>query len=96
MIEIRMTQAFQQWLHGLRDAQTRVRIQARIRRLADGNPGQFRNLDGGVSELKIDFGPGYRVYFAQRGSVLILLLCGGDKATQTADIKAAQKLASEV
>ena len=96
MIEVRMTQVFRDWLHGLRDAQARARVQSRIRRLADGNPGQFRNLEGGVSELKIDHGPGYRVYFSQRGDVLVVLLCGGDKSTQSADIKAAKKLASEV
>lgn len=60
MIEVRMTQVFRDWLHGLRDVQARTWVQARIRRLADGNPGQFRNLDGGISELKIDYGPGYR------------------------------------
>ena len=65
---------------------------ARIDRLADGNPGQSRNLTGGVSELKIDIGPGYRVYYTQRGDVLIILLCGGDKSSQQIDIRKAQAM----
>lgn len=96
VIEVRMTHAFRDWLHNLRDSQARVRIQARIRRVADGNPGQYRALKGAVCELKIDYGPGYRVYFTQRGAMLVILLCGGDKTTQAADIKAAELLASEV
>ncbi|MFT3756224.1 MAG: type II toxin-antitoxin system RelE/ParE family toxin [Pseudoxanthomonas sp.] len=96
MIEVRMTHVFREWLHGLRDAQARTRIQARIRRLADGNPGDVKPIGEGVSELRIDHGPGYRAYFSQRGNVLVILLCGGDKRTQNADIKTAKRLASEV
>jgi putative addiction module killer protein len=95
MTDIRMTQVFREWLHDLRDGQARVRIQARIRRIADGNPGQHRNLKGGVSEMKIDYGPGSRVYFTRRGNALVILLCGGDKSTQSQDIAAAERLAEE-
>lgn len=96
MIEVRITQTFRDWLHGLRDAQARIRVQARIRRIADGNPGQFRTLKGGICEMKIDYGPGYRVYYTQRGDVLVILLCGGNKSTQQQDIKAAEQLVSEM
>ena len=76
--------------------QARARINARIKRLGEGNPGQHRVLTGGVVELKLDFGPGYRVYFTQRGRLLIVLLCGGDKATQQADIDTALRLAKNL
>ena len=95
MIEVRMTPTFRDWLRGLRDRQARVRVQARIRRIADGNPGQYRNLGNGVSEMKIDYGPGYRLYYTQRANVLVILLCGGDKSTQVQDIAAAERLANE-
>ena len=88
-----MTEAFRDWFGGLKDVAGRARIQVRIDRLAHGNPGRFRALRGGVCELKIDFGLGYRVYYAERGKVLILLLAGGDKSTQAADIKVAIELA---
>lgn len=91
-MKIETTPEYDRWIDGLRDLAGRARIQARIERLAAGNPGQMRDLDGGLSELKIDVGPGYRVYFTQRGGVLILLLCGGDKSTQQADIRLARKL----
>lgn len=81
---------------GLRDLGGRARIQARIERLAAGNPGDHRNLEGGVSEMRVDVGPGYRVYYVQRGSVLIVLLIGGDKATQQKDIRKAQVLAENL
>ena len=77
----------------MRDLVARARIQARIERLAAGNPGQHRVLKGGVSELKIDHGPGYRVYYTQRGSELVILLCGGDKSSQKKDIEMATALA---
>lgn len=96
MIELRMTHVFRDWLHDLRDSQARVRIQSRLRRMADGNPGQHRVLKGGVCEMKIDYGPGYRVYYTQRGDVLVVVLCGGDKSTQQQDIEAAQALAAGV
>jgi len=93
MIEVRQTEVFSAWFAALRDRPTQRRIQARIDRLQMGNAGQHRVLTGGVTELKIDVGPGYRVYYTQRGAVLVILLCGGDKATQNKDIKAAIALA---
>lgn len=93
MIEIRKTSTFGQWLDGPRDLQARARIQARIERLATGNPGDVEPVGEGVSELRIHYGPGYRVYFRQRGQELIVLLAGGDKSTQTRDIQAALRLA---
>lgn len=93
MIEVRQTEVFAKWFGRLRDAMTQRRIQARIDRLQTGNPGQHRVLTGGVSEMKIDVGPGYRVYYTQRGTVLVILLCGGDKSTQDQDIKTAIALA---
>ena len=95
MLEILKTQEFERWIKALRDRAARVRVQARIDRLAFGNPGQHRVLTGGVTEMKIDFGPGYRVYFAKRGTRLVLLLAGGDKATQQQDIELAMRLAKE-
>jgi putative addiction module killer protein len=93
MIEIRKTDLFEQWLDALRDIQTRARVQARIERLAAGNPGDVEPVGEGVSELRINYGPGYRVYFRKRGQELIVLLAGGDKSTQAKDIKAALRLA---
>lgn len=95
-MRIEMTEAFRDWFGGLKDVAGRARIQVRIDRLAQGNPGQSRALRGGVGELKIDFGPGYRVYYAERGKVLIILLAGGDKSTQVADIKVAVELAKNL
>ena len=92
MIEIRKTDVFAQWLDGLRDLKARARIQTRIERLAGGNPGDVEPVGEGVSELRIDYGPGYRVYFKKRGRALIILLAGGDKSTQDKDIKAALRL----
>ena len=89
MIEIRKTAHFATWLDELRDIQARARIQARITRLADGNPGDVAPVGEGVSELRIHYGPGYRVYFKQHERTLIILLAGGDKRTQTRDIKTA-------
>jgi len=93
MIEIRKTEVFAQWLDDLRDIHTRARVQARIERLAAGNPGDVQPVGEGVSELRIDYGPGYRVYFKKRGRELIILLAGGDKSTQAKDIKTALRLA---
>ncbi len=95
MIEIRETEAFSDWLRALRDAEARARIAARVRRLAFGNPGDVRPVGEGISELRIHCGPGYRVYFIQRGAILILLLCGGSKSTQQRDIETAKRLAKE-
>ena len=96
MVEIRKTEEFAQWFDDLRDRQARFRIQVRIDRLAMGNPGQHRALAGGVSEMKLDFGPGYRVYYAERGNVLTVLLCGGDKSAQQRDIDLARQLAAQL
>ena len=93
MIEIRKTDHFVQWLDDLSDFQARARIQARIERLATGNPGDVEPVGEGVSELRINYGPGYRVYFKKRGRELIVLLAGGDKSTQAKDIKTALRLA---
>jgi putative addiction module killer protein len=93
-VQVRRTEEFAAWLSGLRDKQGRAKILARIDRLEDGNPGKTRSVGAGVVEMKIDFGPGYRVYYIQRGKLLILLLCGGDKSTQENDIKRAKALAS--
>ncbi|WP_028321094.1 type II toxin-antitoxin system RelE/ParE family toxin [Desulfatiglans anilini] len=93
MIEIRKTEAFAKWLDGLRDLRGRARIQVRIERLATGNPGDVRPVGEGVSELRIDYGPGYRVYYTHRGQALVMLLAGGDKRTQAGDIEAALRFA---
>jgi putative addiction module killer protein len=92
-MRVRMTEVYRDWIDTLTDSAARARIQVRVDRLVHGNPGQHRNLTGGVSELKIDFGPGYRVYYTERGSELIVLLAGGDKSTQDQDIKKATALA---
>lgn len=96
MLEVHQTETFRNWLGNLSDRQAIARINARIRRLSLGNPGDTKAMGGGVSELRIDYGPGYRVYYARRGRTLILLLCGGDKRTQTADIQRAQNIAKEL
>jgi putative addiction module killer protein len=93
MIEIQQTEIYLEWFESLRDRQARARIDIRIRRLAIGNPGDVKPVGQGVSELRIDYGPGYRVYFLQRGETLIILLAGGDKRTQDRDIKTALDLA---
>jgi putative addiction module killer protein len=93
MLEIRKTQIFSNWLDNLRDLQGRARVMARIERLALGNPGDVAPAGEGVSELRIHYGPGYRVYFKRRGEQLIVLLAGGDKSTQTKDIELALDLA---
>lgn len=93
MIEIRETAVFSEWLASLRDAQARTRIQARILRLRLGNAGDVKPVGEGVSELRIDHGPGYRVYYVKRGPLLVILLAGGAKPTQDKDIKTALKLA---
>ena len=96
MAEIRQTDIFAMWLSGLRDARARARIAMRIDRLADGNPGDVRPVGEGVSEMRIDYGPGYRVYFVRRGETLYVLLCGGDKATQARDIALAKRLVHDL
>lgn len=93
-MRVEQTDDYRQWINGLRDHVVRARILVRVDRLIHGNPGAHRNLTDGVSELKIDIGPGYRVYYMQRGNVLLLLLAGGDKSTQTKDIAKAIVLAN--
>lgn len=92
-METKRTPQFTAWIDGLKDITGRARILARIRRLADGNPGDHRNLTGGISELRVDVGPGYRVYYTQRGNELVILLVGGDKASQQRDIEKAKEIA---
>lgn len=93
MLEIRKTETFAKWLDGLRDIHARARVQVRIERLSAGNPGDVRPIGEGVSALRIDYGPGYRVYFTMHGQAIVILLAGGDKRTQAADIKTAFRLA---
>ena len=95
MIEIRRTNEFTAWVRGLSDEKARAKVFVRIDRLRGGNPGDVKPVGEGVSEMRIDHGPGYRVYFAQRGPVLVLLLCGGTKSTQANDIVAAKALAEQ-
>ena len=93
MLEIRQTDVYARWFRRLRDRQARVRIDNRIRRMSLGNPGDVRPVGEGVSEIRIDYGPGYRVYFAQRGDALLILLAGGDKDSQERDLRRALELA---
>jgi len=93
VIEIRKTQIFGEWIDGLRDIHARARILVRIERLVAGNPGDVRPVGEGVSELRIDHGPGYRVYYKKQGQEVVVLLAGGDKSTQARDIKIALRLA---
>lgn len=95
MIAILRTARFASWLKNLRDHRAVAKIAVRIDRLADGHPGDVKPVGDGVSEMRIDHGPGYRVYFDQRGDVAIMLLVGGDKSSQARDILAARKLARE-
>lgn len=96
MIEIRQTEKFTAWLNDLRDLQAVARINVRIRRLSLGNPGDVKPVGEGVSEMRIDYGPGYRIYFVRSGAAIIVLLCGGDKRTQSRDIASAKQLAREL
>jgi len=96
VIEVRQTDEFQRWLRNLRDERAVARIAARIRRLEQGNPGDAKSLGSGLLEMRIDYGPGYRVYYVRIGVVIVVLLCGGDKRTQQRDIKRAQALAAEL
>lgn len=96
MIEIRKTDTFAQWIDDLSDIRARARVLVRIERLAAGNPGDFKPVGDGVSEMRIDYGPGYRVYFKKQGFKLIILLAGGDKKSQTADIELALQLARDL
>ena len=93
MIEARKTEVYAKWLDSLRDVRARARVLVRVERLAAGNPGDVRPVGEGVSELRIDHGPGYRVYFKKRGRMIVILLAGGDKRTQSEDVKTALRLA---
>ena len=93
---VKTTEVYRDWINSLRDSLGRARIQVRVDRLVHGNPGKHRVLTDGVRELKIDYGPGYRVYYTERGGVMIVLLAGGDKSTQSQDIKTAIALAKDL
>jgi putative addiction module killer protein len=95
VVRILKSTTFDAWIKGLADHRAKARIEARIRRLTLGNPGDVKPVGSGVSEMRIDYGPGYRVYYVQRGEVLVLLLCGGDKRTQDADIRRALAIAAQ-
>ncbi|MCA0431660.1 MAG: type II toxin-antitoxin system RelE/ParE family toxin [Proteobacteria bacterium] len=96
MIEVRETLVFSAWLDRLKDERAVARIQLRIRRLSLGNPGDVKAVGSGISEMRVDYGPGYRIYFTARGTEIVVLLCGGDKRTQAADIARAKVLAMEI
>ena len=96
MIQIQQTEAYAKWFSELQDRVARARIDIRIRRLSLGNAGDAKPVGDGVSELRVDYGPGYRIYFIQRGEVVIVLLAGGDKSTQDQDIRNAKVLAKDL
>jgi putative addiction module killer protein len=96
MVEVRKTEHFAKWINGLEDIRARARILVRIERLAAGNPGDVKPVGEGISELRIDYGPGYRVYYTQRGRSAVILLTGGEKRTQDKDIKTALRLAKDL
>ena len=96
MIKVRQTDEFSHWLRRLKDADAVARIVGRIRRLEQGNPGDAKSVGKGILEMRIAYGPGYRVYYVHRGAVVVILLCGGDKRTQRQDIRRAQELAEEL
>ena len=96
MLQIRKTDVYAEWIDNLRDLQGRARILVRVERLASGNPGDVKTISGGVSELRIHFGPGYRVYFTQRGPNIVILLAGGDEPRQSTDIQTALQLAKNL
>jgi putative addiction module killer protein len=93
MVEVRQTAEFTGWLHRLKDDNAIARIVERIRRMELGNPGDAKSVGGGVMEMRIAYGPGYRIYYVQRGAAVVILLCGGDKRTQHRDVRRAQELA---
>lgn len=95
MTEVAQTDEFQRWIAALRDRRAAARIAARIDRLRLGNPGDVRPVGGGISEMRVDYGPGYRVYLKRSGGALVVLLCGGDKSTQPEDIRRARELARQ-
>lgn len=96
MVEIRETEHYRKWFDRLRDERARARIDARVLRVSLGIWGDVKSVGGGVSELRIDYGPGYRLYFTRRGDSIVILLCGGDKDSQSQDIAEAKSLAETV
>ena len=94
-VELIKSSTFDRWMNSLRDVRAAARIQLRLDRMALGNPGDVKTVGDGVSEMRIDYGPGYRVYFMQRGRLVVILLCGGDKSTQSKDILQAKAIAAE-
>jgi putative addiction module killer protein len=96
VVEVRKTDEFDRWIENLQDLRARAKILTRIQRLELGNAGDVRPVGNGISEMRIDYGPGYRVYYKQTGKEIVLLLCGGDKSTQNKDIKHAKELAAEI
>ena len=96
MFSVRLTQEFQDWLDGLRNQRAQVRIAARLRLAEAGNLGDCKSVGGEVSEMRVDFGPGYRLYFTRRGNILIVMLAGGDKSTQKRDIERAQRILNQL
>ncbi|WP_117194220.1 type II toxin-antitoxin system RelE/ParE family toxin [Rhizobium terrae] len=96
MVEILETEIYATWFSRLRDERAKARINARIYRLSRGNPGDVKPVGSGISEMRIDYGPGYRIYFIRRGQKLIILLCGGDKSSQTDDIASARTMAADL
>lgn len=95
MVELIKSETFDRWLRELRDIRAAARIQVRLDRMAAGNPGDVKAVGDGVSEMRIDYGPGYRVYFMRRGLLIVVLLCGGDKSTQDRDIAQAKTIAAQ-
>jgi len=93
MVDVLKTDTFDKWFRGLRDARAKARIDERIERFVNGNPGDVKSVGSGVCEMRIGYGPGYRLYYVQRGKLLIILLCGGDKSSQRKDVTKAIELA---
>jgi putative addiction module killer protein len=96
MLEVQKTDEFDEWLSNLADQKAQAKIVSRIERLGLGNPGDVKPVGAGVSEMRVPYGPGYRVYFKQTDKTVVLLLCGGDKSTQEKDIKRAKEIAAEL
>jgi putative addiction module killer protein len=96
MIEVRQTDEFANWLRRLKDDNAAARIVARIRRMEQGNPGNAKSVGSGVMEMRVDHGPGYRIYYVRRGTTIVILLCAGDKRTQAQDIKRAHAMAQDI
>lgn len=96
MFTVRLTAEFDAWLDGLKDKKAQVRIAARLRQAEGGNLGDWQSIAGPISEMRVNFGPGYRLYFTRRGSILLVMLNGGDKSTQTKDIRRAQQILKEL